>query len=135
MARILITDDSAASRAIVSRLIGEAHEIGTASSGAEAIAAAATGAFDLLLLDLLMPDMDGPEVIRELRARGLDLPIVVMSADIQESTRAQVLSLGANAMVPKPLSRVGLMTAIEAALGGRPARSDAARHRGPTSDS
>jgi twitching motility two-component system response regulator PilH len=121
MLKILVTDDSPTSRAIISRLIGDVYEVRAAASGADALAELAAGGVDLLLLDLLMPGMDGMAVLSELRSRGSGVPVVVVTADIQESTRSRVLALGARSMVNKPVNREKLLDAIAAALGAPPA--------------
>ncbi len=120
MLKILVIDDSPTSRAIATRLIGDLYDIRTAASGPEGIEAAEGGNFDLILLDLLMPGMDGQTVIAELRSRGSKLPIVVMSADIQDTTRSRVAALGVASMTNKPLTREKLVAAIEAAIDGTP---------------
>ena len=117
MLMILVIDDSPTSRAIVTRLIGDIYEIRTASSGPEGIAAAEAGDFDLILLDLLMPGMDGKAVIAELASRGSRLPIVVMTADIQDTTRSRIAALGVANLLNKPLTRERLVSAITAAFG------------------
>ncbi len=118
MARILVVDDSLTSRGIALRLIGELHEVTVLGSGPEALARIAQGGIDLVLLDLLMPGMDGQTVLAELKKRGEGLPVVVMTADIQASTRERILALGAVGMVNKPLTREKLVAAIDSALGG-----------------
>jgi len=119
--KILVTDDSPTSRAIISRLVGDVYDIRTASNGAMALEAVAAGGIDLLLLDLLMPGMDGISVLAALRARGSPVPVVVVTADIQESTRSRVLALGARGIVNKPLTRDKLVAAVTSALAAPPA--------------
>ena len=116
MARILIVDDSATSRAIAARLIGDAHETAEATSGGEALDLLSEGGYDLVILDLLMPGMGGFEVLGELAARGSRIPVVVATADIQNSTRAHAKALGAASLINKPLTKAALEAAIDAAL-------------------
>lgn len=118
MARILVVDDSLTSRGIALRMIGHLHEVIALGSGPEALARIAQGGIDLVLLDLLMPGMDGQTVLAELRRRGEGLPVVVMTADIQASTKERTLALGAVGMVNKPLTQEKLVAAIDAALAG-----------------
>ncbi len=119
MPRVLVIDDSPTSQAIATRLIGEAYEVKSASSGREGLPLLFSGAFDLLLLDLLMPEMDGQTVLAEVRAWKASFPVVVITADIQDSTRTRLAELGVSAMVNKPLTREKLISAMEVALGLR----------------
>ena len=118
MLKILVIDDSPTSRGIATRLIGDLYDVRTAASGPEGIAAVEAGDFDLSLLDLLMPGMDGRTVIAELASRGSRLPIVVMTADIQDTTRSRIAALGVANLLNKPLTREKLVAAITAASGG-----------------
>ncbi len=116
MAKILIVDDSSTSRDILTRLIGSAHDLTEAASGQEALDTLSCGNYDLVILDLLMPGKGGTEVLGELAARGSDVPVIVVTADIQNSTKARVRALGAAGLVTKPLRKEALESAIAAAL-------------------
>lgn len=116
MARILIVDDSITSRAIVASLIEGGHALVEADSGPAALALLSAGHFDLIVLDLLMPGMGGMDVLAELRARGSRVPVIVATADIQNSTRARAEALGASALVNKPLRKDTLNAAIRSVL-------------------
>lgn len=120
MAKLLVIDDSATSRAIVARLVGPDHETRLCGDGPSALALLEEEGFDAVLLDLLMPGMDGPSVLREIASRHPELPVLVITADIQDTTRERVLGLGASAIVNKPLRREGLLAGIAAVLGGLP---------------
>ncbi|MFZ4615664.1 MAG: response regulator [Rectinemataceae bacterium] len=124
MRKLLVIDDSSTSRAIVERLIGAAYELVSVGSGIAALEAIEAQRFDLVLLDLLMPDMDGKIVLVRIKEGHPELPVVIMTADIQDSTRAKVLSLGAEAMINKPLLKDKLTDAIELALGRHTGTSD-----------
>lgn len=117
MAKILIVDDSATSRSIAALMIGDAHALTEASSGQEALDRMSAESFDIVLLDLLMPGMGGFEVLGLLAARGSRVPVIIATADIQNSTRAHAKALGASALINKPLMRRSLEAAIAAALG------------------
>lgn len=117
MKRILIVDDSATSRAIASRLVGDLYEVETLGDGQAALDRAREGNLDLVLLDLLMPGMDGLAVLSGLRSGGLAVPVVFMTADVQDSTKERLLGLGASRIVNKPLTREKLVEALAAALG------------------
>lgn len=120
MAKILIVDDSATSRSIAGRLIGGMHELVEAASGKAALDILSSTIFDLVLLDLLMPEMSGIEVLAELVSRGSKVPVIIATADIQNSTKARAQALGAQAIINKPLKKESLAAAIEAALLSAP---------------
>ncbi len=119
MFRILVVDDSFTARSIIARLIGDRYELVQADGGAQALALLGSGSFDLVLLDLLMPGMDGFQTLRAIKERAPDLPVLVLSADIQESTRRRVLAAGAVQLIHKPPKQDSLIAAIEEGLQGR----------------
>lgn len=121
MARLLIVDDSATARGILARLLEGAHDCSFAAGGREAVEAVAESDYDLVLLDLLMPDMDGFAALAEIRFVRPALPVIVVSADIQDSTRIRAEAAGAAALVRKPPRKDELAAAVGAALAaGRP---------------
>jgi len=104
MARILlIDDDPVIVRIYASRLGTDGHAVTTAGSAAEAFAALAAGAPDLVLLDLMLPDRPGVEVLRELRARPAtaQVPVVVLSNAYLAEDMAAARSAGASAVAAK----------------------------------
>lgn len=117
---ILVVDDSPTARAMISRIIGNSYRVETASGGAEALERIAADPPDVVMLDLLMPGLDGVAVLQALAQRGSRVPVIVLSADIQESTRARVLELGAREIINKPPRVEPLRAAIEKALGRGP---------------
>jgi CheY-like chemotaxis protein len=104
MARILIVDDSRLTRRHIARLLqGEGWETEEADDGRAAIAMAEATPYDCILLDILMPVMDGIQFLDAAGASGLGTPVIVMSADAQTPDRAEQLKLlGARAVVNKP---------------------------------
>ena len=114
---LLIVDDSFTSCGMLTRLIGDAYQISSVNSGSAAIDAVGKEFFDLMLLDLLMPDMDGFNVLEALKQLENPPPVLVISADIQNTTRERVLQLGAVGVINKPPKRDQLLSAIENALG------------------
>ena len=118
MARILIIDDSAFQRRIVrGMLTPEGHEVVEATDGAEGVALAKEG-FDLVLVDLIMPEMDGFAVLEVLHRELPGLPTASLTADIQEATKRQCLALGARAFLNKPPQRSTLLSLVQE-LSGR----------------
>ncbi len=118
MAKILVTEDSIYMRRVVTTMVREAgHTVVEAADGDECLRQIAAEAPDLLLLDLVMPGRDGLSVLGELAKSESSLPVVVLSADIQESVRRGCLELGAKAFLNKPPKKEALLAAIRQALG------------------
>jgi signal transduction histidine kinase/CheY-like chemotaxis protein len=104
--KVLVIDDIAENRAVLRDLLGELHfEIAEAASGQEALEAVRSERFDLILMDVFMPEMDGLEVIRRLRRMPelADLPVITVSASVSNSDERSCLEAGANAFLPKPV--------------------------------
>jgi len=118
MQKLLLVDDSSTARSIVSRVLGDAYELAYESNGESALSAIKTNPPDLVILDLLMPGMDGFTVLKELKAMNNTIPVLVLSADIQNSTRERVLSLGAVGIAYKPPRPETFRKAVEDALSG-----------------
>jgi CheY-like chemotaxis protein len=119
MPSILIVDDSTFARANIHRALGDAgYQITEAASGQLAIDAARLQAPDLVTLDLLMPGMSGLETLKELRTICPQTKVMVISADIQTSTRDELIAAGAQAFLNKPVSRAELLT-LAAQLTGQ----------------
>lgn len=117
MARILVIDDSFLQRRILSGFIrNRGHEVLEAEGGQVGLELLEAGAVDLVLLDLLMPEMSGFDVLGTIRNQGDELPVVIVSADIQEAARARCEELGATAFLNKPVDEGGLFTAVEPLL-------------------
>ncbi len=117
MTRILIIDDSAFQRNRARRAVEAAgYELLEATNGHEGLEVAATAMPDCILLDLLMPEMGGEEVLQSLRDQGLDIPVIVLTADVQESTRQHCLELGAATFINKPLQKEKLLDTINQVL-------------------
>lgn len=114
--RILIVDDEPQIlRFLKPSLTAAGYDVIAASTGKEALAAAATRSPDLILLDLGLPDMDGKEVIRELRSWSR-MPILVLSARDREAEKIEALDLGADDYVNKPFGIGELTARMRAAL-------------------
>ena len=120
MALILVVDDSMYQRRIIRKnLIALEHEVieaGTGKVGLELIASANP---DVVMLDLIMPVVGGLEVLSELQKQGVEIPILVNTADIQASTYEQCMTLGAFAVLNKPISSNELREYIGKALASK----------------
>ena len=120
MAKILVVDDSKFSRnRAIEALRRAGHEVFEASDGEVGLKMVATLAPDCVLLDMLMPVLDGPGFLSHLRAGGSDLPVVVVTADIQESTRALCENLGVSGFLQKPARGEDICRKVQDALIGR----------------
>ena len=118
--RILVVDDEPQIQRFLNPSLSAAgYEVIAAATGAEALKALATQAPDLVILDLGLPDMDGKDVIANVRGWS-DIPIVILSARDRESEKIAALDLGADDYVEKPFGIGELTARIRTAL----------RHRG-----
>ncbi len=116
---ILVVDDQPdVVEVIRSGLQQAGHTVHSALSGEEGLARASTESFDVVVLDVMLPGMNGFEVARELRDRGVTTPILMLTAKDQEPDIVEGLSRGADAYLPKPF-RIGELEAHLMALKRR----------------
>ncbi len=92
------------------------YEVVEARDGEEGLSMVESGGLDFMILDLLMPKVDGMAVLRELHEKRLKLPIIIHTSDIQDQTRQECLSLGAVAFLNKPAQNEAMLAAIALAL-------------------
>ena len=117
MPRILIVDDEPAIvQGLEDNLRFEGYQTVSATNGADGLALALSDAPDLVLLDITMPAMSGWDVCRELRRRGVDVPVIMLTARGAEADRVLGLELGADDYVPKPFSLRELLARVRAVL-------------------
>ena len=103
MAHVLVVDDSWLSRQFLCGMLKkDGHWIQEADSGPKALAILEKSSPDVVLLDLLMPEMDGYAVLEILGEKKIPIPVLVITADIQETTRVKCRSLGAAGFINKP---------------------------------
>ncbi len=117
MGLILITDDAAFARRMVRKAVlkGE-HEVLEAKDGQECLEIAAKNSPDCIILDLLMPELDGFGVLKALQDKGTNIPVIVLSADIQDSVKEECEKLGAFRILRKPPKEKEIIDAIAQAL-------------------
>jgi two-component system alkaline phosphatase synthesis response regulator PhoP len=111
---LLVEDEPSLVLTLTDRLIAEGYQVETARDGDSGVEKAAAGSFDLVLLDVMLPGKDGFEVCRELRQRGLEIPIVMLTARGQVVDRVVGLKLGADDYVTKPFEMIELLARMEA---------------------
>jgi CheY-like chemotaxis protein len=123
---ILIVDDDATNRAMYARLLREVGEIELACDGAEALRLLSARKYEVILLDLHMPGVDGLTVLNALESRpGLnhDTPIYVITADTTDQSRNQALGSGAICYLTKPVPMATLLAFVSATLKNSAARA------------
>jgi PAS domain S-box-containing protein len=114
--RVLVVEDNATNRMIATKLLEQlGASVETASDGYEGAEAAARGGFDLILMDVQMPGIDGPEAARRIRALGgavAQTPIVALTANALSHQRTTYLEAGMDGVVSKPISPAALIMEI-----------------------
>ncbi|MHB8417229.1 MAG: response regulator [Myxococcales bacterium] len=113
--RILVVDDDEAISAMLSRYLGkQGFEVLTAAAASEALEIAGREKLDAVVTDLMMPHMDGRELVRRLRALPgfAELPIIMITAYPSDAAADETLRLGASFFLPKPIDLEALATLI-----------------------
>ena len=122
MARVLVVDDEPGIRTALVRGLGaEGMEVEAVGDGHSALAAAVTGRFDVIVLDIILPGLSGYRVLERLRAAGIDTPVLLLSAKDGEFDQADGLDLGADGYLVKPFAFVVLVAQLKALLRRRDA--------------
>ena len=122
--RVLVVDDDELIRLFVNRVLSEAgYQTTIAVDGADAIAAAARGGFDLLLTDVVMPHMDGPELAARLRQDNPGLRVLYLTGHSDSLFAKRVTLFDREAFLEKPCSAVGLLQAVSLAITGSVGRT------------
>jgi len=117
MSRILIVEDEPSiALALEEDLLREGYQTEVVGDGHAAVERGGAGAFDLILLDVMLPGRDGFEVCRELRRAGVDTPIVLLTARTQDAEKVLGLEAGADDYVTKPYSPRELRARVKAHL-------------------
>jgi DNA-binding NtrC family response regulator len=122
--RVLIVDDDASIVAVLHDALGlfrheHDYTVEIASDGAEGLAALQRGPFDLVLLDMYMPRMTGLELLTEMRRRGLQTPVLMLTGNEDNRSAADALAAGIFAYVPKPFDLQHLEMLISLAASPR----------------
>jgi two-component system alkaline phosphatase synthesis response regulator PhoP len=118
--RILLVEDEPGLQLTLSdRLRREGYVVDTAGDGQTGLDKAATGEFDLVLLDVMLPRKNGFDVLRDLRQRGLETPVIMLTARSQVVDTVVGLKLGADDYLSKPFEMMELLARVEARLRRR----------------
>ncbi len=123
--RVLVVEDNAVNRRLAQALLErQGHSVSLASNGREALAALETSRFDVVLMDVQMPELDGLEATAAIRAReresGAHLPIVAMTAHAMKGDRERCIAAGMDDYVAKPVRPAELYAALERTAGRTP---------------
>jgi len=115
--RVLLVEDEAGLRlTLTDRLGSEGYTVETANDGEAGLERATSGGYDLIVLDVMLPRMNGFDVCREVRHRGVTTPILMLTARGQVVDRVVGLKLGADDYLTKPFEAIELMARLEALL-------------------
>jgi PAS domain S-box-containing protein len=125
--RVLVVDDGAETRELVTLVLTEQGLwVEEAENGQEAVDKVATGGFDLILMDVNMPVMDGFTAVKTLRARGVATPVVAFSANAMKGYEEEVMAAGFTGCLSKPVDIDLLIGCVAGLLGGERLEADAA---------
>jgi two-component system response regulator RegX3 len=127
--RILVIEDEEAIReGLVDVLLFHQYAVETAATGPDGLDKALTGRFDLILLDIMLPGIDGYQICDRIRAADREQPIIMLTAKTSDEEIVQGLKLGADDYVSKPFSIQQLVLRIEAVLRRSRVGTERARH-------
>jgi two-component system response regulator QseB len=132
---LVVEDDRMIAKGLHTALKQDGYAVDGVSDGASAAAALRSSQFDLVLLDLGLPERDGLEVLRELRARGDATPVIIVTARDDVQNRIQGLDAGADDYIIKPFDLDEIAARMRSVLRRAAGRGDPSiRHRGITLD-
>jgi len=118
---LLVEDEPGLVMTLTDRLVREGYAVETSVDGESGLERAAGEAFDLVLLDVMLPRLNGFDLLRELRRRGIETPVIMLTARGQVVDKVVGLKLGADDYVTKPFEMMELVARIEAKLRRTPA--------------
>lgn len=117
---ILLAEDNPVNQRLALRLLERrGHRVTVAGNGRDAVELARTFHFDIVLMDVQMPIMDGLEAARQIRAHDASIPILAMTAHAMDGDRERCLAAGMNAYTSKPIHPDELFAAIHALMGAK----------------
>ncbi len=119
---LLVEDEQALCMTLTDRLSNEGYEIDCANDGDQGYRRATEGAYDLIILDVMLPLRSGFDVCRDIRAAGLATPVLMLTARSQTVDKVVGLKLGADDYLTKPFEMIELVARVEALLRRAPTR-------------
>ncbi len=120
MKRILLVEDEAWMARMISRVLREeGYAVETAGDGRSGFSRAADDSFDLLVLDWMLPDRSGIQILRGLRAANINTPVLMLTARDQVEDRVEGLDAGANDYLPKPFALAEFLARVRALTRGQ----------------
>lgn len=128
---LLVEDEEGLILTLTDRLRSDGFEVVSANDGEKGLEAATSQAFDLILLDVMLPKKNGYDVCRDLRQRGITTPILMLTAKGETIDKVLGLKLGADDYLTKPFETIELLARIEALLRRSPAKTNG--HHSPES--
>ena len=117
MKKILVAEDNDSNFILMTYILKKFYQFERAKNGLEAVEMAKDGAFDLVLMDIKMPIMDGLEATKKIRAMFPDLPIIALTANAFDSDRELAMQAGCNEFLSKPISSDLCLKTIAKVLG------------------
>ena len=133
MANILVVDDELGIRDLLSEILNdEGHTVDLAENATQARSARQAGSYDLVLLDIWMPDTDGVSLLKEWATTGmLTMPVIMMSGHATIDTAVEATRIGAFSFLEKPITLQKLLKGVEQALARNAPASDASQDAAP----
>ena len=117
---LLVEDEPGLRLTLTDRLRAEGYAVESAADGEEGLRAASSGTFDVIVLDVMLPHVNGLDVCRTLRQRGVETPVLMLTAKAQVTDKVVGLKLGADDYLTKPFETIELLARLEALLRRRP---------------
>src|ERR1700752_739509 len=123
---LLVEDDREPAASLAKGLTQEGHSVEQASNGQDGLFRATDGSFDLIVLDRMLPQLDGLSVLKAIRAARIEPPVLILSALASVGDRIEGLEAGSDDYLVKPFSFAELLARVNALLRRREARLDPA---------
>jgi len=117
MKKILVAEDNDSNYILMTYILKRSYEFERAVNGHEAVNMALTGNFDMVLMDIKMPVMDGLEATKAIKEKMPELPVVALTANAFDSDRQLALEVGCNDFLTKPISSATCLETIEKFIG------------------
>jgi two-component system alkaline phosphatase synthesis response regulator PhoP len=125
---LLVEDEQGLIVTLTDRLRSEGFDVASATDGVSGLHLASTEAFDLIILDVMLPKKNGYDVCRDLRQKGINTPVLMLTAKGETIDKVLGLKLGADDYLTKPFEVIELLARIEALLRRSPAKSNGQSH-------